>query len=222
MQRGSVLPIILILIVLAGLGIGVYFLQNSRTNTISEASSPVQKAFSKPSASPQDETVNIENIGLSLKLSTGFDFIEESEEKYFKRANGNIRKNFNYYVQYDPAGFSESFYIVPEGETDLDKAILSAVVFENPDNLDPMQFYKEYWYYPFVWGDYTSRRNDIDPENPETIGGKTGGSGVVGYRPGKPRFIYLPLPDKNLMMQIQLPTENNQTGGEILQSFTFN
>ncbi len=221
MQRGSVLPIILILIVVAGLVVGVYFLQNSRTNTTSEASYPVQQVFIKPSPSPQEEIVNIENVDLSLKLPAGFDFMEESEEEHFVRANGNIRKNFNYYIQYDPAGFSESFYIVPASETNLNNSVLSAVIYDNPDNLDPMSFYDKYWYYPFVWGDFTSRRNEIAPENSETIGGKTGGSGVVTYRPGKPKFIYLPIPEKNLMMQIQLPTENNEMGGTILKSFIF-
>lgn len=220
MQRGFVLPILLIVVLLLSLGVGVYFLQNSRTNTKSEASSPtVNKPL--PSVSFHNQTINIEDAALSFQLPPGFNFIKETEDEYFKRANGDIRQNFHYYIEYDPVGFSDSFYIVQRGETDLDKAILAAVIYENPGNLDPMQFYEKYWYYPFVWGDFTSRRNEISPETSEIIGGKTGGSGIVTYREGSPKFIYLPLPEKNLMLQIHLPTENNPTGQDILKSFTF-
>jgi hypothetical protein len=93
-------------------------------------------------------------------------------------------------------------------------------VFKNPDNLDAVKFFEKYWYYPFVWGDFTSIRNEIAPKDIELIGGKEGQFGIVGYRDGKPKMIYLPLKEKNLMAQIQFPGDNVEAK-EILRSFKF-
>jgi hypothetical protein len=107
-----------------------------------------------------------------------------------------------------------------ESEKNPDKAELSVWVFKNPDNLNAQKFYEKYWYFPFVWGDFTQRKNEIAPGDIELIGEKEGNFGIIGYREGKPEIVYLPLKDKNLMMQIQFPSENVKAR-EILKSFKF-
>lgn len=217
MQRGAVLPLILVIILLVLLGgAGVYYYQAKPSNLSNDA--PPGAVYQKPS--PISEMVSIESLGLKFELPIGYKVVKETEEEYFKRANGQIRKNFNYYVLYSPAEFAEAFYVMPESEKNLDKAVLTVWVFQNPEDLDPEKFYEKYWYYPFVWGDFTARKNGIAPKDIELIGGKEGKFGVVDYRDEKPKFIYLPLRSKNLMMQIQFPSEN-EIGKKILKTFRF-
>lgn len=220
MQRGSVLPLLLVTGLVLAIGAGVFFIQFSRTSTVSEAAKPFSPR-AIPSVSPQSLAAADDILGLKFEVPPGFKLVRETEEEYFKRAFGNIRKNFNTFILYPPAEFSKAFYVLTGAENNLDKAILTVWVFQNPENLSPKAFYDKYWYYPFVWGDFTSARNNIAPESIEIIGGKEGEYGIVDYREGRPKYIYLPLGDKDLMMQIQLPTENNLTGQEILKSFRF-
>lgn len=218
MQRGSVLPLLLIIILIVAIGVvGVFYYQ------FISKSPGAQPNFSNitPSPTPVKREVFDELPGLKFNLPKTFRLKKETEEQYFKRVFGNIRKNFNTYVLYPPAEFAEAYYIVPERENNLDNAILTVWAFQNPDNLDAKTFYDKYWYYPFVWGDFTERKNLIAPESIEFIGGKEGMYGVVDYRDGKPKFVYLSLRDKNLMLQIHLPTEGNLAGQDILRSFKF-
>lgn len=216
MQRGSVLPWILFLIFAVIASVSIYYYANSLIpKTVINLD-----VKTTPAPAYQSQTT-INSLGLKLEIPEGFKKVDETEKQYFKRANGDIRKNFNYYVQYNPPEFVDSFYILEKGNNNLDKSKISVVVFKNPDNFDGQKFYKEYWYYPFVWGDYTALKNKIEPENIELIGGKEGKSGIVDYREGKPKFIYLPLIGKNLMLQIQMPTIGNEIGKQILGSFKF-
>lgn len=223
MQRGSVLPLLMILVVLLLLGGGAaYFLLYSKQKPAAVVETVPLKNSVLASPSPGSSTQTVSNDLLSLKfdLPKGYSLVKESEEEYFKRANGDIRKNFNGYIFYPPAEFADSFYVLLESEKNPDKAELSVWVFKNPDNLNAQKFYEKYWYYPFVWGDFTQRKYEIAPEDIELIGGKEGNFGIIGYREGKPEMVYLPLKDKNLMMQIQFPSENVKAR-EILKSFKF-
>lgn len=216
MQRGSVLPLVLISVLAISLAGVLYFLKPWGSNS-SKPSLPIVK----PSPSPYKQEITDDLLGLKFEIPQKFSLKKETEEEYFKRAFGNTRKNFSSYVLYPPAKFTEAFYIVPVSENNLDNALLTVWVFQNPDNLDANAFYAKYWYYPFVWGDFTGRKNQIAPESVELIVGKEGSYGVVDYREGKPKFIYLPLRDKSLMLQIHLKSEGNLIGQEILQSFRF-
>lgn len=219
MQRGSVLPLFLVMVLVLTVGVGVFFNRFSRTDTTSEAAVPIQIS-PLVSPSPKSQSMFDDKLGLNFDIPSGFSLKKETEEEYFKRANGPIRKNFNYYVLYNPAEFLEAFYIIPDSENNLDKAILTVWVFQNPEGLDAGRFYDKYWYYPFVWGEFSAAKNKIAPEDIELIDSKEGRFGVVDYREGKPEFIYLQLKDKNLMLQIQFPSEN-LTAKEILKSFRF-
>lgn len=218
MQKGSSLPLMLVGLFTILVPILYYYNFYSDSETVTQV-----KTKSIPSSTPAKSSRIIPNdlLGLEFEIPDGYNLKKETEQEYFKRANGDIRKNFTYYVQYSPAQMAESFYIISDSENNLDKASLSVWIFKNPDNLNPEKFYGKFWYYPFVWGDFTDAKNKIAPESGELIGGKEGKSGTVDYREGKPKFIYLPLNEKNLMLQIQIPTEGNQTGKEILESFKF-
>ena len=55
-----------------------------------------------------------------------------------------------------------------------------------PNSLTIDKWYERYWYYPFVWGDYTARRNSVAPIKESTISGTLAKSGIVTYQPGEP------------------------------------
>lgn len=220
MQRGFVLPWILFLIFAIIVSGGIYYYFNSITSRV-EIKQESVKVSPRAASSPQPQSITDDLLDLKLEIPVGYRKVSETEKEYFIRANGEIRKNFGSYIQYPPAEMVEGFYILSDSEKNLDQANLSIWVFKNPDNLDPQKFYSKYWYYPFVWGDFSAGKNKIAPEKKEILGGKEGESGIVDFREGKPKFIYILLKDKNLMMQIQLPSVGNEAGNKILNSFKF-
>lgn len=217
MQKGSALIILTLffaVLILAGIS-GWYYLNNKTPRTVPAKPEPVHT----PSAKPQSTSYENSDLGIKLTLPLNYQVKEESEEEYFKRAYGDIRKNFTYYVQYPPAEFVNSYYFLKKGESDPENAALSLVVFKNPDNLTPEAFYNKYWYYPFVWGEFSSsEKAKVAPKTVEIISGKEGSSAIVHYRDADPKFIYLPIPGEGIMYQLHLPTENNKSGEEILKS----
>ena len=218
MQKGfaQTLLLLIVLLSLGGFALYWFFLRSSTPPVI-----PEKTAFPLPDSEnlPQNTIFKNDEIGLEISLPPGFSIKQETEKDYFKRANGDTRKNFTYYVQYPPPEFVNSFYVMEAGENNPDKAKLSILVFKNPENMEPQKFYQEYWYYPFIWGEFSlSEKNKFAPQAIELIDGRESGTAVADFRETKPKFIYLPYKQKNLMLQIQMPTENNQTGNQILKS----
>lgn len=161
-----------------------------------------------PPVPPTKEQIKQSNIykndllGFEFTIPEGFLVKEENEEDFHKRSNGDMRKNFAYYVKYPPADFVASLYVLGE-DGGYDKAPLSVWVFENPDNLDAQAFYKKYWYYPFVWGEYSSGdKNKIAPDAKFMVGSAEGtGSAVLDLDP-KTKFIYLEKADKMYLFRV--------------------
>ena len=92
---------------------------------------------------------------------------------------------------------------------------LTIWVFENPDDLNIDGWYKKYWYYPFVWGDYTSKgKIELAPKTEATISGQLSKSGTIDYQPGKPKFIYLTKEQKMYLFRVI-----GEKGDKILQNF---
>lgn len=222
MQKGFA-QLVLILIFAATIlsATGVYFLYFNNQSPKTVQDKIVPPTSKEEEQMKQKSTFKNEALGFEFTIPPGFLVKEESEKEYFKRESGDIRKNFTYYIQYLPPEFVNSFYILEEGEDNLDRAKLTVLVFRNPDKLDAQKFYNKYWYYPFVWGDFTQAKNKIAPESIELVGGKEGKSGLVDYREGKPKFIYLPWGDKSLMLQIQMPSEDNEVAKKVLESLKF-
>lgn len=222
MQKGSALILLTLFLAVISLAIfsGWYYMNNQpkedlqTPTTVSKKKSPVNS----PKASIYEDA----EIGFEISIPEGFEVKEESEEEYFKRAFGDIRKNFTYYVQYSPPEFANSYYFLKKGESDPENAALAIVIYKNPENLSPEAFYNKYWYYPFLWGEFnTGEKAKIAPKNIELIAGKEAGTSIVNYRDSNPKFIYLPVGSKDLMLQLHLPTENNKAGDDILKSLVF-
>ena len=95
---------------------------------------------------------------------------------------------------------------------------LTVWVFDNPQDLSIDAWYKNYWYYPFVWGDFTyTGKFELAPKKEATISGQIAKSGVIDYQPGKPKFVYLSRDKKMYLFRII-----GESGDKILQSFKFN
>ena len=219
MQKGFA-PLVVLMVILVSIlaGGAVYFLfysskSSSVENTVDKVTTPVEDSTSS-AILKEDPNIYTDNEGnFSLTTDPRLEAVEETEDQFEKRVNGNMRKNFTSYIQYAPAQFVNAFYLLGE-DKNYDQAPLSVWVFENPAGLDPQGFYKKYWYYPFVWGDFTSAKNKIAPETEEIIDGKIGYSGVVNYRPANPKFIYLQYKEKMYLFRLVGDTD-------ILKGFKF-
>lgn len=233
-QRGNVLVYLLMPLLVAALII--FFIakvQNQKIPTPLIKSPPIQtevKAAPAESASPA-KTPIITSVATgeiytdsSLKFQFSYpnsdDVVSETEDAYSKRTETDYRKNFTDYMRYAPPKFVTSVIIKPKtlklGSSQFDIIPLTIWVFENPQNLSPDTWYKNYWYYPFVWGIFvTAQKNAIAPQTDTSVSGVLTKSAVVGYSPGKPEFILVPKGDKMFLFKVM-------AGGEqTLQSFKF-
>lgn len=184
MQKGSVLPLVILITVLIASGLGAYLYKQGLNKN------QVVNKISIPNKEKQVQTFTDQNLNIKFKYPATLQVVNDTEEEFNKRGNGNFRKNFTSYVTYAPAKFLGGV-VVLEMMGDFEKSPLTVWVFEKNDNLSEDEWYNKYWYYPFVWGDYTSRRNNFAPTQDATVSGKLGKSGIVTYQPGQPKFIYL-------------------------------
>ncbi len=212
------LILILFLILLVAVGL-LYFQMTSKPfpENLSEDSQGVINLIT-PKSEPK--IYSSSEFGISFEYpKEDFSVVEESEEEFNIRGNGQFRKNFTGYVGYAPGKALGSVVVLDESK-DFDTAPFSVWVFNNPDNLDPESWFDKYWYYPYIWGDFTSRANLIAPTLTATVSGQLGGYNIADYREGKPQFILVPYNDK--MYLFKFPTKGKpKVVGEILESFKF-
>lgn len=207
MQKGSVLPLVLVLSLVVA---GAFFYLNGQQ-------------IKAPLPSPSQDFLNISKnrsyqntkLGFEFEYPSNIEVVEDSEEKFNERGHGNFRKNFTYYVTYQPAEVLGIVVSLDESKS-YDKAPLTLWVFDNSDNLTIEKWYNNFWYYPFVWGDYTLRRNEVAPINEATISGQMAKSGIVDYQPGTPKFVYLSNNGKMYLFRII-----GEEGDKIFESFKF-
>lgn len=220
MQRGFAHLLFLVVGILVVLGIVVFVFFGPFSNIPKPAGNFLPKTLQKPLES---SNLTYTNLRLNFKFEySKKDLIikEDSEEEFNKRGNGNFRKNFTGYVGYEPGKFQGAVAVL-EKEEDFENALLNIWIFENPDSLKPENWFDKYWYYPFVWGDFTySGKQKTMPVNIATISGQLSKSNIVDYRKGKPEFLYIPYNGK--MYLITFSTENKpEIVEEILESFKF-
>lgn len=210
MQKGSA-PILILIALVVILGAGTFYWLNFKNQSI-----PDKLAPPTPPVKQQMEQANKyknNNLGLELNIPSDLVVTEETEEQFHKRSNGDMRKNFKSTLFYEPAEFVTSLYVT-KPDQDLKEAPLSVWVFENPDNLTAAGFYKKYWYYPFIWGDFTSAKEKIAPNIEFMIGESTASSSVAAYQQNSPKYTYLPRGDKMFLFK-------ETDGSDILKSLVF-
>ncbi len=156
MQRGFATALLLIVVVLVVL-VGGYLLYTG-------------KYSNKTLVNPSPTEVSNRILELTPKTYTGKSFsfeypkdlkvITETEEEFYTRSGGDFRKNFKSYIGYQPAEFVEAVVVLGESGS-FETNPFTMWVFDNPNNLTIEKWYLNYWYYPFVWGDFTMRRYNV-------------------------------------------------------------
>ncbi len=222
MQRGSAQLLAVFIAVIILVTGGYYYLNSKGKNPLSTINTNVAslKTF-------QSSDYANQSLGFNLTYPKGLTVKEDSEDLFNKRGNGDFRKNFKGYVGYEPGKFLGAV-VVLDKDNSLDEVASSAYdknpftvwVFNNDNNLTIDKWYQNYWYYPFVWGDFTyTGKSVLAPKEEATISGTAAKSGVIDYQPGKPKFIYVANKEKIYLFRII--DDTNHSGDQILSSFKF-
>lgn len=207
MQKGSA-QLLLIFIILLFLASGLYFLQRSQKNESSQVT---------PYKNYDNYKIYSDNtLGFEFKYDKDLKVKEDSEEEYNKRGNGDFRKNFKGYVGYEPGKFLGAVVVLDKSQN-YDASTLSIWIFNNDNNLTIKQWFQNYWYYPYLWGvfDWSSKEH-VTPDKEATISGQVAKYKVVGYQPGKPKYLYISKDQKMYLFRML-----GETGDKILATFKF-
>lgn len=173
-------------------------------------------------AAPTIKTYSNKDLSIEFQYQPNLQVKEDSEAEFNQRsvglttksAIGDLRKNFTNYLQYEPGKFLGAVVVLDETGS-YDKNPLTIWVFDNPNDLSIDTWYKNYWYFPFVWGDFTyDGKLKISPQNEATISGQIAKFGTVDYQPGSPKFIYLSRGGKMYLFRVI-----GNIGDQILATF---
>ncbi len=214
-QRGLIHLLLLVLIGAILIDVFVYY----RTNYLStitnyNSNTAAVKPIAKKIYSDND-------IGFSVEYPTsGYTFIKDSEASYFKRNGSDFRTNFINTWGYNPPDLKLGIVLKANNSEDLNNSSFTLWVFDNPKNLSVREWYKNYWYYPFVWGEYEPTKSQEGPDQESSVSGQIANYKLIGFQPGTPKLIYLPYKGKIFLFRIVKSngTEAN-LGDKILASF---
>lgn len=197
----------LILSVVVSIFVGVWFVNTFKSDT--------KQVLPSPTPASTRLVYQDNELKFQFEYPKELEVVSETEEEYSKRTKTEYRKNFKYYVAYEPPKFIKGLIVKPKSmaltANQFEQIPLTLWVFENPDKYSSETWYKDFWYYPFVWGIFDEpRKSQIAPKE---------GSASVSYQPGKPKFILLPASrgepkeDKMFLFKIM------ENGDKILESF---
>lgn len=207
MQKGSA-QLLLVILVLISAAAGGYFYFNFPKTPPRQITPVIKNTVSN--------TETYLNPEFNFEYAKDLKVIMDSEEEFNKRGNGDFRKNFKGYVAYEPGKFLEAV-VVLDKDMSYETNPFTLWVFDNPEDLSIDNWYKNYWYYPFVWGDFTyTGKSVLSPKQEATISGQLAKSGVIDYQPGKPKFVYINKDKKIYLFRII-----GESGNKILESFQF-
>lgn len=215
-QKGFAQLLLILLVVILLFGAFYFYFVSTGNNTLQLQRSVINNIKNK--TQPEFTDYN-SPLGFQLKYAKDLTVKEDSEAEYNKRGNGDFRKNFRGYVQYEPGQFIGAL-VVLDKTNNYDTNPFTVWVFDNPNDLSIDKWYANYWYYPFVWGDFTYvGKSELAPKQDATVSGQIGKSGVIDYQPGKPTFVYLSK-DKKMYLFRVINGQGN-IGYQILSTFKF-
>lgn len=209
MGKGFFAPFLLVGLMII-LVVGYYLINHQRNPIVSPKLEVVQS----------EKNYTNQNLGFQFKYDKDLNLKEDTEDDFNKRGNGDFRKNFKGYVGYQPGKFLGAVVVLGE-DNSYETNPFVVWVFDNPNNLSIDAWYKNYWYYPFVWGDFTyAGKVTLSPKNEATISGQMGKSGVIDYSPGKPKFVYVSKDKKMYLFRI-IGDAQNSPADKILATVKF-
>lgn len=199
---------------------GYIYFNSKKENKENPLAGPViSQEFSAKTSKQDLPEYSRGDLGFSFVITKDATVKDDSEEEFNKRGNGDFRKNFTGYVEYEPPTFAGAVVVLGK-ENNFDNNPFAVWVFNNDNNLTIEQWFGKYWYYPFVWGvfDYTSKGH-IALDTEATISGELAKSKIISYQPGEPKFIYISKNQK--MYLIRIIDDPKHFGDQILASFKF-
>ena len=216
MQRGFAHLVLLLFILLIAISSLTYFYIVNTPDKASLVSASSGEDLTKPQGVYQNT-----NLGFEFNYPGGLVAKEDSEEAFDKRGNGNYRKNFSGYVQYEPGKFLGAVSVL-DSSNNFDNAPFTLWVFDNPDNLTIEQWYSKYWYYPFVWGDFSvDTKSKVAPKVESSISGQLAKSATISYQPNKPKFVIVNNSGKMYLFRLFTDSSETASSDQILASFKF-
>lgn len=203
MQKGSAPLFLIIATFVSAVFLGTLFLQRPGTKVT-------------PQNQPGTENYSNTEFGFGFKYSKELLVKNDTEAEFNKRGNGDFRKNFRGYVGYEPGKVLGAVAVLGKDEN-YETNPFYVWIFNNDNSLTIDTWFKDYWYYPFLWGvfDWTSKGH-VTPDSEATISGQQAKYKIVFYQPGKPKFIYISKDKKMYLFRII-----GETGDKILSSFKF-
>lgn len=165
--------------------------------TLLPSNKPISPVVNQKTEQSKPNIFEDQVLGFSLQMPEGYDLVTETEEEFFERNKTDYRKNFKYYVTYEPPVVTKILTLKGHSENLAslwDSAHFSLWVFDNPENITIEAWYDNYWYYPFLWGQFNA------PEKQKIAPTKEGV--IIDYQPGKPKFVYMQSKDKMFLMRI--------------------
>lgn len=216
MQRGfaQIFVVLFLLLLLIAVLAGLYFSsRNSETKAKFVTTSQSVKPDAGQDSKPAQRIYADNNLGVSFEYAKDLEVKQDSEEEFNKRGNTDFRKNFKGYVTYEPEKSLGALVVLDKTKT-YDTNPLTIWLFDNPNGLSIDTWYKNYWYYPFVWGDFTyTGKFELAPKTEATVSGQLAKSGVIDYQNGKPKFIYVAKDKKMYLFRVI-----GENGDKIIQT----
>ncbi len=207
-RQGSATLLLVLLGLLVILAGGYFYFTSSN-----HLQTPVSPAIS---SNNKQATYTNQALGFKFEYGRNLTAKEDTEELFNKRGNGEFRKYFKEYVRYEPGKFAGAVAVLDQ-QASYDTNPFTVWVFENPNNLSIDNWYKNYWYYPLNWGDFTYKgKVELAPKIEATVSGQLGKTGVIDYQPGKPKFVYVSKDGKMYLFRVI-----GEEGEKVLSTFKF-
>ncbi|OGE31840.1 hypothetical protein A2631_01795 [Candidatus Daviesbacteria bacterium RIFCSPHIGHO2_01_FULL_44_29] len=163
-------------------------------------SSPILNSSTINNSGPKFQTYNSDQMGISFDYDPAYQVTEDTEQAYSIRGNGDFRKNFTGYVRYEPPMFVAAVALTNKGS--IDDAPLTIWEFDNPENISIDNWYKKYWYYPFMWGEFSSdRKSEVEPKLEASVSGHLTAGNVVSYQDKSPVYTYISAENKMYLIR---------------------
>ena len=175
-------------------------------------------------AQPQFKEYTDTDEGFQFQYpDTGVSVLADDQGSYNARNGGDdYVKNFSQTYGYNPPNLVKGLIVMPNSITDANLAPITLWIFDNPDNLSPSGWYDNYWYFPFVWGEYEPKKSQEGPDNEASVSGQPAYYRDLNYGSQTPRFVYLQRSGKMFLFRIATPSSGQEDlGTQILNSFKF-
>lgn len=209
-QKGFITVVIfyiIILFIILAIAVGVYLKpKNLPQPTFIQKPASTQSIYKDP------------DFNFSFNYpNSGYTIVSDDENKFFQRHGGDLRPGFISTWGYQTPKLIKGIVLENTSSSNIDLAPFTLWIYDNPEGLDAPGWYKKYWYYPFVWGDYEPRKDLYGPDTISSVSGQLAKSRIIDYQNPNLEFTYLSVNGK--MYLFKIINQGDNLGKEIIKSF---